>query len=511
MKKYIIIIAAVYGILFTGCDDFLTVESPEFSADKFWRDSVDVEMGLSSVYGQLENRTGSYTLPEVKFVVEAFREDVMDVGGDVANYPTWGELAKFSYNNGNSQLKLYWMNNYNGINYANNVIYGIDKVQNSGHAMTETTYNTLMGEACFLRGYYHMKLLLNWEQIIVRDSYLSSESQTHKALASRDEAWDFIINEFKTATKLPATRVKGEVGRATSGAAYAYMGWAYLTRAYETPAKKEEYLGAALEAFNEVKGYSLEKDFLSMFNGSNKNSKESIFELQFIASTADGTKHNHVMHLWMIAPAFGGWDEIRPSKLMMDAFIKEGRTSNSGEYDARAYATLFFNDPYFNDGTGKVFGYEYQDVLIDYDSSGNPVGDNPCFRKYLPTTLRELGQNTVSTNLPLMRYSNVLLMKAEVLNELNRPEDAIPLINDVRREHGNMPPMTGTTKAEVQAQIEHERLIEFPMENLRFYDLRRWGKLGEAMRAAGRQNFDETKHSFFPVPLMEIQTNNQVR
>ena len=108
-----------------------------------------------------------------------------------------------------------------------------------------------------------------------------------------------------------------------------------------------------------------------------------------------------------------------------------------------------------------------------------------------------------------MRYSNVLLMKAEALNELGRTAQAIPLINEVRDVHGDMPAMTGTTQEAVRAQIEHERMIEFPLENWRWYDLRRWGKTAQAMQAAGRAGYDETR-AFYPVPLTEINNNDQI-
>ena len=109
-----------------------------------------------------------------------------------------------------------------------------------------------------------------------------------------------------------------------------------------------------------------------------------------------------------------------------------------------------------------------------------------------------------------MRYANVLLMKAEALNNLGESAKAIKLINEVRKVHGNMPPMQGTTQSEVQSQIEHERAMEFPLENLRFYDLRRWGKLGVVLKADGRTNFDEATKSFYPVPQTEINSNGLV-
>lgn len=77
MKKIIYIASFLCTALLAGCDDFLTTESPDFSTDKYWRDKADVEAGLSAVYGQLDNRTGSYAVAEVKFVVETFRSDEM--------------------------------------------------------------------------------------------------------------------------------------------------------------------------------------------------------------------------------------------------------------------------------------------------------------------------------------------------------------------------------------------------------------------------------------------------
>lgn len=506
MKKYICIaLSLLCAALLTGCDDFLSVESPDFSTDKFWRDSVDVESGLSAAYGQLDDRCGVYNFEEVKFVVEAFREDIMEKGADVNNYPEWGQIYDFTYNNENSRIKEYWMNCYNGINYTNNVLFGINKVQNGSHPMSTAKFNSVQGEAEFLLAYYHMKLLLNWKDIIIRDQYLTTEDQVHHSISPREECWDFVCTRLESAAKiLPQSRKSLEVGRVTSGAAYAYLGWAYLTRAYETPARKTEFLSKAADALDKVKGYALEKDFLGMFNGTNKNCKESIFELQFTANTSDGAFHQHVLHFWVAAPVLRGWDEIRPSKMMLNEFKKEGRIATTGRFDSRAYASMFFNDPYFNDGNGRIYGFEYNDLF----SEGDDV--NCCFRKYMPDDMQKQKQSTTSTNVPLMRYANVMLMRAEVYNEQGHPELAIPLINEVRTVHGDMPAMKGNSYDAVKAQIEHERLLEFPLENYRFYDLRRWGKLNEALHAAGRAKFDADKHSFFPVPLMEIQSNNNV-
>lgn len=504
MKKIIYIASILCAVLFTGCEDFLTTESPDFSTDRYWRDKNDVEAALSAVYGQLDNRTSSYSVAEKKYVVETFRSDEMSLGQDVYNYPDWFELYNFSYNNENSSIKEYWMNNYNGINYANNVLFGINKVQQSGKAMSQEDVNTLTGEAKFLRAYYHFKLIINWEKIIIRDEFLTGEVQTHKALSERKAAWDFICAELKEAgSLLPQDRPSAQAGRATKGAAYAYLGWAYLTRAYEEAAEKDQFLNEAKDALQKVTGYELESDFRSMFDGTNKNCKESVFELQFTNSTDNGTYHKHVLHYWVAPVSMKGWDEIRVSEMMYNEYLKEGRIAENGMYDNRAYSSMFFNDPFYHEG-GHILGYNYDDVYNDLSVT------KYNFSKYMPSTWEDHARSAVGTNMPLMRYANVMLMLAEVHNEQGHPENAVQLINKVRQVHGNLPAMEGSDQNAVRAQIEHERLVEFALENYRFYDLRRWGKLEKAMQADGRKNFDINRHAFLPIPLMEIQTNNEI-
>jgi starch-binding outer membrane protein, SusD/RagB family len=360
----------------------------------------------------------------------------------------------------------------------------------------------IVAEARFMRAFYHMQLLLNWEKIVNRDVYITSSGELDKAMSERPDSWNFIVDDLqKAGADLPQKRPADNLGRATSGSAYAYLGFAYLTMASEQPEKKTEYLNEALKAFDNVKGYELESNFLSMFNGTNKNCKESIFEIQFSMSSVSGAWYRTYLHKWIGTSAFGGWDEIAPSQALMNEFKKEGKLNN-GMYDARLYESVYFNDPYFNDGTGKVYDYDFKDWVKDPEERDRVLQ----FRKFMPPTKAALGQKHTDVNIPLMRYANVLLMKAEALNDLGRTGEAIPLINDVRRVHGNMPAMTGTTQAEVQAQIEHERMIEFPMENLRWYDLRRWGKTAEAMAAIGRTGFDKSK-LFYPTPQTELNSN----
>ena len=197
-----------------------------------------------------------------------------------------------------------------------------------------------------------------------------------------------------------------------------------------------------------------------------------------------------------------GWDEVLPTDLLIQAYQKEGKTATDGRYDGRLYETLFFKDEYFNDTVAK----RVYDKTYDEWFQG---ADKPVFRKYMPADTAGLSAAYFAPNIVLMRYANVLLMKAEALNELGRTSEAIPLVNEVRKRAG-MPAMKGATREAVRAQIEHEGMLEFPLENMRFYDLRRWGKTKEVLHAAGRSNFDPSKHNFYPIPIQEINSNNAI-
>lgn len=499
MKKILYILPVLGMLTLASCSDFLEQQSPDqLTSSSFWRNKSDAEAGLAATYGMLEGAVDEWAFAEVKWPVEAYREDICKLGSDALNYQSWVELAEFNYTNGNSQFTSYWKLNYRGISNANQVIEKVGQM--SSAAISDTDKNQIVAEARFLRAYYHMKLILNWEKIIIRNKYITNQSELSAALASRTEAWDFITSELKEAADvLPAVQPQDKTGRATSGAANSYLGFAFLTRAYEETAQKQTHLNEAVTALNKVQGYSLVKNYVSLFDGTNKNSPESVFELQFSDNTANGAFYKTALHFWMAAGELGGWDEILPTTMLMNEFKKEGKIATTGNYDSRLYATVFFKDPYFNDPANpRIFGETYDNLF-----GGT---DKPAFRKFIPPTQDKMNEDFTGMNVPLMRYSNVLLMKAEALNELTRTAEAIPFINTVR-DRADMPAMTGTTYADVKAQIEHERIIEFPLENFRFYDLRRWGKTKAALDAVGRTNFDPAKNSFYPVPITEVQNN----
>jgi hypothetical protein len=107
-----------------------------------------------------------------------------------------------------------------------------------------------------------------------------------------------------------------------------------------------------------------------------------------------------------------------------------------------------------------------------------------------------------------MRYADVLLMAAEALNENGQPEEALIYLNQVRaRARGTnnfiLPNVTATDQAELRERIYRERRIELAMEQHRWFDLLRWGRVASVMQAVGK-NFTPGKHELLPLPQTEV-------
>lgn len=506
-----IIILIVATVFCTSCndDDFLTQESPDqLTSENFWRNAEDAESGLVAAYSELEARSNFWDgWQEGRPVTEYFRNDYSLPGPDASNYAHWMSIFNFNYTNGHIFLNVLWSTNYKGLNFANQVIKNVSAM--TGEQIPESQKNRIIGEATFLRAYYHFKLLTLFESIIIRTEPTTTEN-LDLPLSTRPEAYQVIIDDFSNAADmLPATVDPVDLGRATKGAALAYLGKVYLHKAGDdSSAEGSDWQNAAdaLEKVIDLGVYSLMPNFIDNFNGEHENNQESIFELQFMS--ADATSYNATrLHAFIGDWSIGGWGGIEATQRLLAEMKKEGKIASNGMYDNRLYGSLYFRDPYYNNTATKAMqGGTWDHWMMD--TYGDTHDDHVYYRKWLPNYVRDNGY--VGVNVVLMRYANVLLMYAEALNELDRTPEAIPFINQVRAAHGLMPAITVTSKEAVREQIIHERTMELTLESERFFDLRRWGILDTAMQAAGRTGFNASEHAYFPIPLSEIQANPEV-
>ncbi|MEO5788065.1 MAG: RagB/SusD family nutrient uptake outer membrane protein [Gelidibacter sp.] len=510
---YKLVIVALTLSLSTSCndDEFLEQTPPDqLTSSNFWRNAEDAQSGLVAAYSELESRSNFWDgWQEGRPVVEYFRSDYALPGPDASNYSHWMSIFNFNYTNGHTFLDVIWTTNYKGLNFSNQVITKVGEM--TSDQISDAEKQQIIGEATFLRAYYHFKLLTLYEQIILRTELISNET-LDKPLSSRPEAWEVIISDFKQAAEMLKTVENTEPGRATKGAALAYLGKAYMYKAGDaTSAEANDFDNAVLAFKSIVDGsagtYALESDYLSLFNGENENNSESIFELQF--KTADATSNNSTrLHAFVGDWSIGGWGGIAATMSVVNEMKKEGKIASNGLYDNRLYGSLYFKDPFYNNTSTKQMQGSTWDVLMN-ETYGDTNDNAAYFRKWLPNYVSN--NSYVGVNVVLMRYADVLLMYAEALNETGATAQAIPFINKVREVHGYMPPITATSKADVKTQIIHERTMELTLESVRFFDLRRWGLLDQAMQAAGRTNFNAASHAYLPIPLSEIQTNSQIK
>ncbi|BDW93528.1 RagB/SusD family nutrient uptake outer membrane protein [Allomuricauda sp. XS_ASV26] len=506
-------VASMFMFAILSCDDdeFLEQQSPDqLTSSSFWRNVEDAESGLVAAYSELESRSNFWDgWQEGRPVVEYFRSDYALPGPDASNYAHWMSIFNFNYTNGHTFLNVLWTTNYKGLNFANQVISKVGQM--TPEQISEADKNRIIAEAKFLRGYYHFKLLSLYEQIIVRMEELSPDN-LDSPLSTRPEAWQVILQDFQeAASNLPETRTDADTGRATKGTALAYLGKAYLYKAGDASSAEGTDMDnavAALEQVVESGVYDLFPDFVGNFNGENENNQEAVFELQFKSGDATSWNANR-LHAFIGDWCIGGWGGIEASYDLVDLMKSEGMIASNGLYDNRLYGTLYFKDDYYNDTeTNAMQGFTWDVLVSDTYGSPDAKDGSAYFRKWLPNYVWDNGY--IGINLTLMRYADVLLMYAEALNETGSTALAIPIINEIREVHGLMPPTTASTQEEVREQIIHERIMELTLESTRFFDLRRWGMLDQAMQAAGRSGFSAAEHSYFPVPLSEIQANPMV-
>lgn len=511
MKNIYKIFVTLLLITIVSCndDDFLDQKSPDqLTSDSFWRNFDDAQSGLTAAYSELESRSNFWDgWQEGRSVVEYFRSDYALPGPDASNYAHWMSIFNFNYTNGHTFVNLMWRTNYKGLNFANQVITKVGEM--TLEQISDVEKKRIIGEATFLRGYYHFKLLTLFEKIIIRDEIITTET-LDKELSERPEAWDLVIKDFQDAANvLDYNTNPADLGRATKGAALGYLGKAYLYRAGDASAAQSDDFANAAAAFKTIVDdgmYSLETDFLSNFNGENENNAESVFELQF--KSGDATSWNATrLHAFIGDWSIGGWGGLEASQGLLSEMKSEGKISTTGMYDNRLYGSLYFRDDFYNDtNTNEMQGNTW-DQLMDWQY-GDTHEDHVYFRKWLPNYVYD--NSYVGVNVVLMRYADVLLMYAESLNETGNTAQAISIIDNIRAVHGYMPPITVSTQDEVRKQIMHERTMELTLESVRFFDLRRWSMLDTAMQQAGRSEFSASEHAYLPVPLTEIQANSKV-
>lgn len=496
IMKNILLLAALSGSLaMTSCSGSFLDEDMNpnvLKPSSFWKNEAHIMKGLTAAYGYLQ--PSGYAIPFERYIViDNFRSDECTFRADVTR---WIQIASFTNDATNSTSRTEWTNLYKGINYANQCIDNIPSVPETSSSVAKTKKQAI-AEARFLRAFYYYRLFINFgENLPIYLHQLdmdAKDEELYPAQAKPGEVIALIENELKEVqADLPESYDADNAGRATRYAAAALLGKFYMFR---------NELGKAEAEFKKLIGkFELVDNYYDNFDGLHKNNSESVLEVQFTGDTSGGhTEFNRFTeHLQPLNA--DGYEEAYPTEWLINT-LKKDKTVN-GKFSARTLGTLIFDDPdcrpYYY-GAGESFkDYHSKDECfwhkyVHYDPSLSPVWYKSGF------------------NVPLIRYADILLLYAECLNDHGETAEAIGFINQVR-DRVNVPrlPLDMNKDAVLKHLQDVERPCELALEGSRWYDLIRWGIVGETLKDHKKPNFGSfvgTKHTLLPIPHEEFLMN----
>jgi hypothetical protein len=481
-KNYILV--AAVALMLPSCNDYLDLKPiSDATYENAYATASDAEAALTGIYDSFSQEY--YIWDNIIF---------NDVISD--NYYAGGDNAEiFAVDNldispTNSRLWNNWSQIYNAISKANIVLQKVPAINDiqldAGNRKAQ-----ILGEASFLRAYHYYQLVKMWGGVplIIKPVSSTSPADTQIPRSTEAEVYAQIIADLEFAVEnLPDTY--GAVAdinkaRATKGAANALLAKVYAQKTDRDYNKVLEYANAVI---NSPAGYTLLSKYADLFDGAHYNNAESILEVQFIG----GTEGNWGPGL-LLPPSItkDTWRKfVTPSHDLINAFDAESDVQ-------RKDASIMFEDAPWAD--------EYWSASVN--------GSVPFAYKW------KSASSGASTNRQyILRLADIILLKAEALNDLGQLEEAKTALNQVRTRAGlgNTP---ATNQAEMRLAILNERRLELAQEAQRWDDLRRYGLAEDVMNnlvetniITGQQkDYAMTKEKeLLPIPQSERNRNLQL-
>lgn len=503
MKK--IIIFLITAIFMLGCNksELELVNPNQITSDTYWKTETDVLSSLAATYGLLRDVNGGFW--GVRGVeLSNGRGDDFFIRNDVANLY---QLSTFTNTPDNGPANDLWSYSYRAIARANQILENVGKVP----GLSDDAKKAYTAEAKFLRGLNYFLLAINFGDAPIILKVPQTKDDYYSEKSPEADVWKQVILDFTDAVAgLPVSYPSQWVGRATKGAAIAYLGKAALyTKDWVSAETTLKQLTTT--PFN----YQLMPNYGDNFIATKENNQESVFEIQLadVGGTNPWAGENAnealgVTSAQEFAPSeVAGWFEISPTDKLFNEFKKEKTLSN--EFDPRMYATLIWDYP------GATF---YNKPFKDFTLS---FGYSSMFKKYQNymqngeiTGASGASDYTSSNNERALRYDDVLLMLAEAMTMQGKVTEAYPFVKLIR-DRAQLASLTaGLSKDQMMAEIRHQRMIEFARENQRFYDLKRWGLIQQEISNSdkiGKQFYTSPKHDLFPIPQNEINSNPKMK
>ena len=481
MKNIFILPVSIFMLItFVGCDDFLDLQpiSQGIAVENTDADSIlyknveELEGALAGAYGDFKNEY--YQLDY--FVNGDAQADGAYAGADnPANF----QIDDYRIDATNSNVSRDWAYLYSAIGKVNNIINNVDKVTDPN--LTEERRKEILGEASFIRAFMYFQLVQLWGDVPLQLTSVTSisidilpeiYSQLFPPRSTKEEVYAQIITDFEVALTNVRTTAPNK-GYATKGAANAMLAKVYATIDPHDWVKVNQYCDAVIAG-----GYTLLPAYEDLWTGA-ENTAESIFEINYEGGSNDG---NWGTKMWRGLD----WKKFNiPSNDLVKAFDAE-------QDNVRKDASIIWLDV-----TGK-----WSDVHW-------PQTNYPFINKY-----RNFTEGSNQNNL-FLRLADILLLKAEALNEMGDVTGAGDLVDQIRERVG-LAPTPANTQDAMRLAIEKERRLELAFEGHRWFDLKRTGRAIEVMNSAtgvGGENLGymlNENRLLWPIPQAELDKNTEL-
>jgi starch-binding outer membrane protein, SusD/RagB family len=495
MKRYrskLVYLLIIVSTVMISCQKFLD-DKPQSSmtTGNAYNSAQDIENALAGCY-QLFHGSDYYQWENV--MLSDNRSDNAYPGGN--NEETFFDYDRFILPASNSHNYVNWSALYQGVARCNILL---DKINDVTDAKLDQDNRRaqIIGEASFLRAFHYYQLVKLWGGVPLElESNTADPSITRKPRSTEKEVYDQIEKDLKVAlTNLPdAYNSDASVNkvRATKGAANALMAKIWAQRTDRDYNKVLQYCN---EVITSPAGYALMSNYADLFDGSHYLNSESILEIPFIEGSPNA---NWAVQLYL-APEDGWQKYCVPSKDLVAAYDSEG------------------------DVVRKDANIVWYDNLLWPDENWNPCMD-PATKVPFNYKQKHAAGWASGDDYYLIRLADIILLKAEALNELGNTAEAAENLNQIRA-RVNLPAVdAGISKAEMKNKILKERRLELAFEAQRWDDLVRAGVATDVMKALNELTYTcengvqgpptkmdyshcDQDHWLMPIPQPEIDAN----
>ena len=474
------------SFLFGACSDFLDKTPYEYPSAEALKDEASAIALVNGAYQPMQ-RPKIYNMRIWTLDIVAGNSEV-GAGGGTDGIETV-TLANFVATADNAGALDIWRGPNPGILYCNTVLENVPNMD-----IDQKLKDRCIGEAKFLRASYYFILVRLFGDVPLSISTPKPGDNLFPERTDKMKIYnDVIIPDLEDAINLLPSREEytgSDVGRASKGAAAGTLAKVYLTLG--------DYQNC-LKMCNKVDslGYTLNPDYSDCFGGEakNKNTAESLFEIQYYGLTSAGFWDDANQACWLstyMGPRNSGFvggsygwnqptqefvDQYEPNDLRKDkTILYEG----CPDFDGKQYKKSMSNT-----------GYNVRKFLV-------PLSVSPDY-------------NTNPANIVVLRYADVLLMKVEALNELGKTQEAVEPLYKVRARAGltDKSDIANLSQDQMREKIIHERRMELAFEGDRWFDLIRLNKGQYALdflHSIGKTN--ATQNSLlFPIPQLDIDAN----